>query len=158
MIKEAALYGVENRKRKYIRLVFILVIMLALLFFLNLSVGEKTYSLSTVFKTLFGISEEHSFVIRRLRLARATTGILAGMAFGAAGYTFQTLLRNPLASPDIIGVSSGSTVAAVFSILFLHLNRGAVSVIAVAAGILTALLIYRLSYTGDFSQNRLILV
>ena len=157
MMKDYLFNGIEKRKRKYRALIYVLVAILLIMFFVSLSIGDKTYSFSTVIKTLLGTSSDHAFIIKKLRLTRAVTGILAGMAFGAAGYTFQTLLGTPLASPDIIGVSSGSTVAAVFSILVLHLNRGVVSLIAVAAGICSAALIYRLSNVNGFSQNRLIL-
>ena len=48
-----------------------------------------------------------SFTVGELRLPRAVLAVLAGFAFGIAGVTFQTMLRNPLASPDIIGISVG---------------------------------------------------
>lgn len=74
-----------------------------------------------------------------------------------AGNTFQQLLGNPLASPDIIGVTSGASVAAVFGILVLKLNGGTVSLMAVFSGLLVSVLIYFLSQGGGFSNARLIL-
>ena len=62
--------------------------------------------------------------------------MLAGVCFGIAGVTFQTLLRNPLASPDIIGISSGASAAAVFGIVVLSLDETAVSVLALAGALL----------------------
>ena len=111
-----------------------------------------------VIKTLIGHSDEGKYLITKLRFPRTATAILCGIAFGVAGNIFQTLLNNPLASPDIIGVSSGSTAAAVYCILFLNLNRNVVSIISVLAGILVAALIYRISYVGSYSTSRLILV
>ncbi|MBR4708183.1 MAG: iron chelate uptake ABC transporter family permease subunit [Pseudobutyrivibrio sp.] len=108
--------------------------------------------------SIFYGEDTSAFIIMKLRIPRIMAGLLAGVAFGVAGNIFQTLLRNPLASPDIIGVSSGSTAAAVFSIMFLHLSRGLTSVIAVIAGVSTAALIYRIAYTNRYSTNRLILV
>ena len=108
--------------------------------------------------SIFYGEDTSTFIITKLRVPRIIAGVFAGIAFGVAGNIFKTLLRNPLASPDIIGVSSGSTAAAVFSILFLHLSRGLTSVIAVLAGVATAALIYRISYTKRYSTNRLILV
>ncbi len=107
---------------------------------------------------IFYGEDTSAFIIMKLRLPRIIAGLLAGVVFGVAGNIFQTLLRNPLASPDIIGVSSGSTAAAVFSIMFLHLSRGLTYVIAVFAGVATAALIYRIAYTNRYSTNRLILV
>ena len=85
-------------------------------------------------------------------------GLLAGIAFGMAGSTFQTMLRNPLASPDIIGITSGSSVAAVFLIVVLKISGTVVSVSAVIAGLLVAAVIYILSRGTGFSGGRLILI
>jgi len=124
-----------------------------------LMLGNTRYPLITIIKVLFG---EHikgaSFAISTLRLPRMLAGVLAGIAFGMAGNTFQTILRNPLASPDIIGVTSGSSVAAVFCILVLHISGNLVSITAVISGLLVAILIYALSKGGSFSGGRLILI
>lgn len=58
-------------------------------------------------------------VFLTLRLSRTTVGILGGFALGAAGFVYQTVFRNALASPDIIGVSSGASAGAAAGILFL---------------------------------------
>lgn len=98
-----------------------------------------------------------AFTIRTLRFPRMLTAILCGMAFGLSGNTFQQLLGNPLASPDIIGVTSGASVAAVFGILILKLDYGIVAVMAVFSGLLVSALIYFLSHKNGFSNTRLIL-
>ena len=53
-----------------------------------------------------------------LRLPRAVMALIGGFGLGVAGFVYQTVFRNPLASPDIIGVSSGASVGAAFAILF----------------------------------------
>ena len=58
-----------------------------------------------------------SFILLEDKLPRAVVGLLVGLAFGASGATFQTMLRNPLASPDVLGVTSGASAAAVFAIV-----------------------------------------
>ena len=158
MRNESLFDGVRNRRKKYLFSILILSVLVVCLACANIMNGEKNYSLTQVFKTLVGLSSEGSYLISRLRFPRTLAAILSGIAFGVAGNIFQTLLRNPLASPDIIGVSSGSTAAAVYCILFLNMNRGLVSVIAVFAGIITAVLIYKIAFTNNFSANRLILV
>ena len=60
-----------------------------------------------------------SFIVMEAKLPRALVGLLAGAAFGAAGAMFQTTLCNPLASPDIIGISIGASAAAVIALTFL---------------------------------------
>ncbi|GAA0841502.1 hypothetical protein GCM10008915_39020 [Bifidobacterium pullorum subsp. gallinarum] len=85
-------------------------------------------------------------------------GLFAGFAFGVAGFTFQTMLRNPLANPNVIGITSGSSAAAVFCIVILHANGAVVSLAAVIAGLATVLFIYVLSRGKVFSIGRLILI
>ncbi|WP_420329713.1 FecCD family ABC transporter permease [Pseudooceanicola atlanticus] len=99
-----------------------------------------------------------SFAVTELRLPRATLSVLTGMSFGLGGVIFQTLLRNPLASPDIIGISAGASAAAVFAIVILGWSGAAVSVTAVIAGLGIALLIYLLAWRDRVSGARLILV
>ncbi|GGH44351.1 iron chelate uptake ABC transporter family permease subunit [Frigidibacter albus] len=99
-----------------------------------------------------------SFTVGRLRLPRAIISILAGLSFGLGGAACQTLLRSPLASPDIIGISAGSSAAAVFAIVVLAWTGPAVSVLAVVCGLGTACLIYLLAWRGGVAGTRLILV
>lgn len=75
-----------------------------------------------------------------------------------AGYTFQTMLRNPLANPNVIGITSGSSAAAVYCIVILQASGAVVSVASVIAGLATVLLIYVLSRGRTFSIGRLILI
>lgn len=150
--------GVKSRRKKYILSLVVLWLIVLILFCLNMTIGEKNYSPLQVINTLTGHSSEGAYLINKLRLPRSLAAVFSGIAFGVAGNVFQTLLRNPLASPDIIGVSSGSTAAAVYCILFLNMNRSLVSVVAVIAGVLTSVLIYKIAYIHSFSANRLILV
>jgi ABC-type enterobactin transport system, permease component len=99
-----------------------------------------------------------SFTVMELRLPRALTACLAGASFGLGGVAFQTMLRNPLASPDIIGISTGASTAAVFAIVILSLSGTAVSIAAITGGLTVALLIYLLSWRRGVSGTRLILV
>lgn len=63
-------------------------------------------------------------VFRTLRLARVATGVIGGFTLGVAGFVYQTVFRNPLASPDIIGVASGASAGAAAGILFLGTAAG----------------------------------
>jgi iron complex transport system permease protein len=137
----------------------ILTILTFLLCAAMLLLGNTWYSPETIIRVLSGEQiQGASFTIGTLRLPRMLTGLLVGMAFGIAGSSFQTMLRNPLASPDIIGVTSGSSVAAVFCILVLKISGAIVSAAAVIAGLLVTALIYLLSRGGSFSGGRLILI
>lgn len=132
---------------------------LVVLFVVALAAGDPVYSLGEVWGVLRGETVPGaSFIVGELRLPRAGLAILAGAAFGLAGITFQTMLRNPLASPDIIGITNGANAAALFSIVVLGASGAIVSLAAVVVGIATAMVIYGLAATGKAVGTRLILV
>jgi iron complex transport system permease protein len=136
-----------------------LAVAMVLVFAVSLMIGNTFYGPVDVIRVLLGQTVPGaSFTVGELRLPRATLGLLAGFAFGVAGVTFQTMLRNPLASPDIIGISSGASVAAVFGIVVLSLDETAVSFLALGGALLTAAAIYLLSNRGGFAGTRLILI
>lgn len=157
--KKTILEGYKKRHHRIKIVSCILILLIILLSIVMLTYGNTIYSLSVVHRVLKGENMKGAtFAIKTLRLPRMLTGILAGLAFGMAGNTFQTLLRNDLASPDIIGVTSGSSAAAVFCILILDLNSTAVSIVALLSGLLVAGLIYFLSQGKNFSTGRMILI
>ncbi|SHJ45237.1 FecCD family ABC transporter permease [Thermoclostridium caenicola] len=124
-----------------------------------LYLGNTQYPPDVIIRVILGEQiKGASFAIGTLRLPRMLIAVLAGMAFGMAGNTFQTMLGNPLASPDIIGVTAGCSVAAVFCITFLNVSKGVISLAAVVTGVALAAIIYFLSYRGGFSGPRLILI
>lgn len=135
-----------------------LIMIIAALMYIGLSYGKTIYSFSHIYNVLFHGETEGAFVITTLRLPRIIIGLLAGICFGLAGNIFQKLLRNPLASPDMIGISTGASVAAVLAILILQLSGLIVSLIAIIFGMLISLLIVLLSYHHGYSNNRLILI
>ncbi|WP_314502913.1 iron chelate uptake ABC transporter family permease subunit [uncultured Microbacterium sp.] len=151
--------GARLRRRHLAGITTLLTILIVVIFAVTLMIGGTFYSPADVLRVLLGESVPGaSFTIGELRLPRATLGLLAGFAFGIAGVTFQTMLRNPLASPDIIGISSGASVAAVFGIIVLALDETAVSLLALAGALATAAVIYLLSHRGGFAGIRLILI
>ncbi|MDY8108894.1 iron chelate uptake ABC transporter family permease subunit [Fulvimarina sp. 2208YS6-2-32] len=131
----------------------------AALFVITLVVGQTVTPIDEVLAVLLGDEVPGTgFLVGTLRLPRAVLSLLVGTSFGLGGVTFQIMLRNPLASPDIIGISSGASVAAVFAIVVLALNGPIVSVFAVTAGLAIALLIYALSFRDGVVGSRLILI
>ena len=76
------------------------------------------------------------------KLPRAVIGILIGIAFGLSGALFQTMLRNPLASPDVIGISYGASAAAVTAIVVFGASGAAVSGCGLCGALAVAVLIY----------------
>ena len=156
----AGLAGLRrSRQKARLRLVTLLLSLVAAGVGLMLMTGPTMTPPGDVLRVLAGQDVPGAgFSVLELRLPRAVLSILAGMSFGLGGVIFQTLLRNPLASPDIIGISAGASAAAVFAIVILGWSGMAVSVAAVLAGILVALLIYGLAWRDGVSGARLILI
>lgn len=120
-------------------------VMLAL-FFLSLFVGKYPLVLSRI---LAGDSMQVK-VFLTLRLSRAVVGLIGGFALGIAGFVYQTIFHNALASPDIIGVSSGASAGAAAGILFF---QGATMITVCAFGgaiiaVVFALLLSTLDKSG----------
>lgn len=126
---------------------------------LTLTLGQSFTPLTTVLRILGGAEVPGAgFTVRELRLPRAVISLLTGACFGLGGIAFQTMLRNPLASPDIIGISTGASTGAVFAIVVFSMSGPAVSIVAIAAGLGVALLIYALSWRQGVTGGRLILI
>lgn len=156
-LRIAALRETQARRRRRITVAFVVLILAGVA--LTLSLGQSFTPPLDVARVLAGLDVPGAtFAVRDLRLPRAALSILAGMSFGLGGVAFQTMLRNPLASPDVIGISSGASAAAVFAIVMLGWAGPAVSIFAVAAGLGVALAIYLLSWRGGVAGARLILV
>lgn len=124
-----------------------------------LYLGSTIYPVKDIIRALLGEPIKGvSFAVNTIRLPRMLAGLFAGFAFGIAGTTFQTMLRNPLANPNVIGITTGSSAAAVFCIVILHTSDTVVSIASVIAGLVTVSLIYIFSRGRTFSIGRLILV
>ena len=151
--------GRRARHRRHAVATIVLGVLLLVLFTVALMVGNTFYPLDAVVRVILGETVPGaSFTVGELRLPRAVLAILAGIAFGMAGVSFQTLLRNPLASPDIIGISNGAGAAAVIGIIVLGLDGPLVSLLALGGALVTAAAIYLLSIRGGFAGTRLILI
>lgn len=107
-----------NRKQKI--LVFVLLFVLVLFFIGNLSIGSVHITFKEVVSILlFQDSEKESwkYIILNYRLPKAIVAILVGMALAVSGMLMQTLFRNPMADPYVLGLSSGSSLGVAFVIL-----------------------------------------
>src|SRR5688572_33334724 len=93
---------------------FLLPIPLVILFMVNISLGSVQIPLSETIKVLIGETPTQPVwvdIIIDFRLTKAFTCILAGGALALGGLLMQTLFRNPLAGPDVLGLSSGASLA-----------------------------------------------
>lgn len=151
--------GRRSRARHRRVVLTVLVVAVLALVVVTLCVGERSYTPAEVLRVLLGEQVPGaSFNVGVLRTPRVLTAVLVGLAFGVGGAVFQTMLRNALASPDIIGVSAGSSAGAVVAITMFGLSGAALSVVAVAAGLAVAVAIYALSWRRGVQGARLILI
>jgi iron complex transport system permease protein len=147
---------VERRSLVYVSVMLVLT---TALLTVQLVTGDYPLPLSRVLATLQGRGTAgEEFIVYTLRLPRELTAVLAGAAFGASGAVYQSITRNPLGSPDIIGFTYGASFGAVFGIVVLGQSDTAVTLSAVAGGLAVALLVYVLSYRGGVNGYRLILI
>ncbi|NLU69409.1 iron chelate uptake ABC transporter family permease subunit [Streptomyces sp. HNM0574] len=125
----------------------------------SLAFGDVPVPFPDVLAALTGRADPATwFVVGEMRLPRALTGLLTGLALGLSGAVFQSLLRNPLASPDVIGISAGASAAAVLSSSLLAAGGLLLSGFALAGALLTAVLIYALAWRRGVTGARLVLV
>jgi iron complex transport system permease protein len=143
--------------RRHRRVVCSLSVLLVGAFAARVLLGDFTITVADFVRILSGAEiPGATFILMEDKLPRAVLGVLAGAAFGLAGTIFQTTLRNPLASPDLIGVSLGASAAAVWGIVVLGLSGPALSALAVAGALLVALVVRVVA--GPHRGYRLVLV
>jgi iron complex transport system permease protein len=125
----------------------------------SIGTGDFPLPATDVLATLVGRGDPASeFIVETLRMPRVLTALLVGGAFGIAGAIFQSISRNPLGSPDIIGFTVGSVTGATLVILLVDGTTMEVALGAVAGGLLTAVIVYLLALRGGVQGYRLVLV
>ena len=127
--------------------------LLALLAAVSLTVGKYPLSL----EALLSGDAMQLRVFRTLRLSRTAVGVAGGFALGVAGFVYQTVFRNPLASPDVIGVSSGASAGAAAGILFFG-GAAAITASAFAGALLAVLTALGLSALDRGGRNSTIVL
>jgi iron complex transport system permease protein len=124
----------------------------------GLTLGSFSLPLHEVVKALGGAgSRDANFIILGLRLPRLLAAPMVGALLAMSGAIFQGLVRNPLVSPDIIGINAGASLAAVFWIVTRQ-PFALLPVAAFAGALAAAVLIYLLTWRGHIASSRLILV
>ncbi len=136
-----------------------------LVFCVSIGVGDFPIGLPQVIRTLLGRGEQvDEFVIMDLRMPRALAGLVVGIALGVSGAITQSIARNPLASPDVLGITTGASAVAVFLVTVSGGAAAAVtetvglSAAALAGGLGTGLLVYFLAWRRGIDGFRLILI
>ncbi|WP_147534535.1 FecCD family ABC transporter permease [Bacillus marasmi] len=152
--------------RKAAFIIFFLTIIVFAVFVVSTGSGEMKVNPLTVMKVLFGAGPEmETLVITSFRLPRIIVALAVGISLAVAGGILQGMVRNPLASPDVLGITGGAAVSVVgFLVLFSDKNHSLTVSIAwlplaafIGAGIV-AFLIYFLAWKNGVSPIRLVLI
>ncbi|WP_188466834.1 FecCD family ABC transporter permease [Bizionia arctica] len=93
----------------------VLILVLIICFFANISLGSVSIPFKTIFESLIGTTD--NYIIQNYRLPKAFTAILVGSGLGISGLLMQTLFRNPLAGPFVLGITSGASLGVALVIL-----------------------------------------
>lgn len=153
----AALRRAERRRVR--RACLLLAAAAVALAWLTLTWGGHTMDLLNQLGAPLGLGDgSGAFTIVTLRLPRVVLSVLVGVAFALSGALFQTTLRNPLASPDILGISGGASLAAAFAILVLGLTGAPVSAFAFGGALAVAVAIYLLAWRDGVTGLRFVLI
>jgi ABC-type enterobactin transport system permease subunit len=134
---------------------------LVLLSAVSLGRGDFPIGIPDVLRTLVGLGKgAQGFIILELRAPRIVVGLLVGLALGIAGALFQTFARNPLASPDTLGITMGASVGAVGAIVLSGGTLGTLGIpLAALLGALgTGVLLFLLTWRAGIDGYRLVLV
>jgi len=148
-------------QKKSLLLTIVLTVTSIVAFLLSAALGDMRIHPLDVINAMFGNgTEEHLLVVQTLRLPRIIAAFLVGAALAVAGAILQGIIRNPLASPDIIGITGGASVAAVAFISYLS---GTVSIVwlpvaAILGAGITSIVIYLLAWKNGVTAIRLVLI
>jgi len=126
---------------------------------LLIGTGDFPISAGDVLKTLAGNGNAgQEFIVDELRLPRVLVGLLVGASLGLGGALFQAVTRNPLGSPDVLGLGQGATAGALVMIVLFSGSAAQVTMGALAGGLATGLAIYLLAWKRGVHGYRLVLV
>src|SRR5262245_3424623 len=126
-----------------------------------IAVGSEHVSVASIIRVIAGrstsVSKEESAIIAMIRLPRVMMGMVVGGALAVAGAAYQALLRNPLADPGILGVSSGAALGAIVATIFVEALPVSRPVAAFIGAGITVVVVYAVGQSRDGGAERLIL-
>nr|WP_263314551.1 iron ABC transporter permease [Mammaliicoccus sp. Marseille-Q6498] len=144
----------------------ILIIMLMLTTLITLICGDSIIAPQDVLSGLFKLGDPYTnLVVNTLRLPRVLLAIVTGAALGIAGCVLQFITKNPLASPDVIGISQGANVGSLFFLIILTTSSEALllpmayqPIFSMLGAFIVTFLLYILALRKNYKRDRLILI
>lgn len=151
-------YLVEHRAIWTTLILLILFIALAIL---STGIGSQFISPADVIKSIIGKgSSMHDVIVLQLRLPRIVIALLVGAALASAGAVLQGIIRNPLASPDVTGITEGASLGTVLFLFFLssHVSVHWMPVAAILGAYAVTFVLYLLAWKNGASPLRMVLI
>lgn len=125
----------------------------------SLRSGAVTLSLSQVFSALWGDAPRAiTMVVTEWRLPRVMMALVIGAALGVSGAIFQSLMRNPLGSPDVMGFNAGAWSGVLVAMVFFNQHLTTIAIAAMIGGIFTSLIVWLLAWREGIDTFRLIII
>jgi iron complex transport system permease protein len=125
----------------------------------SLCLGAAAVSPGEILAALVGQADRLTqFVILELRLPRLLAAVLVGGCLGLSGALFQSVARNPLASPDIIGITASASATGAIALVLFGMTGLALSAVVLAGTLVAALIIYLLAWRSGISGYRFVLI
>ncbi len=150
--------GSDGRDARRLMIIVLLVFLCLCAFVFSLGMGALPLSLSEIFAALFRESSGvHYQIIFNIRLPRTLVAGLVGACLSLSGCILQGIMRNPLASPHLIGISAGAGLAGIFILIVLPSAFHLLTPAAFAGALATTVLIYALAWQQGLRPTRLIL-
>lgn len=125
----------------------------------SLASGTVALSLTQLYQALTGSAPRAmSLIVLEWRMPRVAMALLVGAALGVSGAIFQSLMRNPLGSPDVMGFNTGAWSGVLVAMVLFGQHQTAIALAAMAGGIITSLLVWLLAWRNGIDTFRLIII
>lgn len=145
-------------RKKIILSYTITIMLLIILFLISVNTGSLKVTILQLFKGLFIAYDETVATIYDLRFPRIFIAMLGGSAMSISGVLLQSVIKNPLADPTIMGISSGASFTAILITAFFPTLYFFTPILAFAGGIIACMIVYSLSWRSGLNPLRIILV
>lgn len=154
--------NLKRRERLSLIIIVVLIILIAIFYVLFLLIGAASYSIDQIIDVFFGrASWGPTYVVREIRMPRELCAIIVGSGLSTAGVAMQAMFKNPMASPSILGLSSGASFGACLALAFgigSSLSGYPVPIMAFTFCLITMVLVYSLATTRTGTPTTLLLL
>ena len=149
--------NIDSKRKKHLLMLLSIVVVL-ILFLLSINLGSIKLEISELLKgLLFNSNDPKINIIRDIRIPRVLAAIIIGGNLAVSGVLLQAIIRNPLAEPSIVGISSGSSLVSVIILLFLPKLNYIRPLFGFIGGLIGCMMVFLLAYKKNLSPIRIVL-